>query len=194
MELNENYKGIMQKGKELFWKYGIKKVSVEEICQKVPVSRVTFYKYFNGKEDLALKILKDILELSLKEYRDIMDSDLSFEEKLEKTIVLKMKYTDHFSHEYIHDVYSGAFPRIKEYLMENTVEVMKMIENEYREAQEKGFIRQDLKFDFIMYMINHTQTLIQDPQLIKQYNDSGDMIYDLIQFLFYGIVSRQNKQ
>ena len=48
---------IMLAAKDLFWKFGIRKVSIEEICSKANVSKVTFYKYFENKIDLAIFIL-----------------------------------------------------------------------------------------------------------------------------------------
>ncbi|RKY44359.1 MAG: TetR/AcrR family transcriptional regulator, partial [Candidatus Neomarinimicrobiota bacterium] len=35
---------IVETGKKLFYRYGIKKVSVEEICKEAGVSKATFYK------------------------------------------------------------------------------------------------------------------------------------------------------
>ena len=40
---------IVKIGKDLFYKYGIKRVSVEEICAKANVSKMTFYKFYNNK-------------------------------------------------------------------------------------------------------------------------------------------------
>jgi AcrR family transcriptional regulator len=50
---NKKFQSTVNKAKELFWKYGIKKVSIEEICAEAPVSKMTFYKFFKNKNDLA---------------------------------------------------------------------------------------------------------------------------------------------
>ena len=52
---------IIQAGRHLFWKYGMKRVSIEEICREAGVSKMTFYKYFANKTALALYILKTVL-------------------------------------------------------------------------------------------------------------------------------------
>ena len=54
--VNRKYDDIMSTGKDLFWKYGIRRVTVEEICEKSNVSKMTFYKYFPNKETLALEL------------------------------------------------------------------------------------------------------------------------------------------
>ena len=40
---------ILKTGKELFWKYGFKLVTIEEICKEAGVSKMTYYKYFTNK-------------------------------------------------------------------------------------------------------------------------------------------------
>ncbi|MBN1927463.1 MAG: helix-turn-helix transcriptional regulator, partial [Prolixibacteraceae bacterium] len=44
---------ILQSAKKLFWKYGIRKVSIDEICREAGVSRMTFYRLFKNKIELA---------------------------------------------------------------------------------------------------------------------------------------------
>ncbi len=189
--LNEKYKDLIIQGKDLFWKYGIKKVSVEEICEKAGTSRVTFYKYFKNKEQLAWYILKEILDNSFAEYEEIMNSDENFEFKVKQLIHFKIKNTGDLSYEFLNDINSNDFPTIIKLIEEMRRNSMQMLENNFREAQWNGFIRKDLKIEFLMYFINKMQELIYDPKLKNIYPDTGEMISELIQFLFYGIMPRK---
>ena len=47
---------ISQTAETLFKLYGIKRVTVEEICKKANVSKMTFYKYFRNKIELVKHI------------------------------------------------------------------------------------------------------------------------------------------
>jgi len=42
---NQKYNQIIDTSKKLFWKYGIKRVTIEEICREAGVSKMTFYKH-----------------------------------------------------------------------------------------------------------------------------------------------------
>lgn len=190
--INEKYKDIVEKAKELFWKFGIKKVSVEEISTAAGTSRVTFYKYFSNKEELALHILKEITNEAMAEYQDILSADEKFEEKVEKMILLKMEGSANMSHEMLNDVYSGDFPSILQFLYKTSAESLAMIEESFRKAQEDGYLRQDLKIEFIMYMLNKMQELISDPALEGHYKDSGEMVTEMINYFFYGILPRNH--
>lgn len=192
--LNEKYKDLMKAGQEQFWKYGIKKVSIEEICREAGVSRVTFYKYFTNKENMAFTILKSLMDLSIKTYRDFMDSDIPFEEKVKKTIEMKLEFSNHMSHELLNDVLNGDFPKLLEYINKSRETSMKMIESDYRKAQEQGEIRKDLKIELVIYFLNKMQEMVNDPALEAFYTDSGEMIGDLIHFFFYGLASGQEQK
>ena len=64
---------ILSTGKELFWKFGFKRVTIEEISKEAGVSKMTFYKYFPNKIELAKNILDDIFDDSLVKIKLISD-------------------------------------------------------------------------------------------------------------------------
>ena len=48
---NPKREQILKTGKELFWKFGFKRVTIEEICKEAGISKMTYYKYFTNKMD-----------------------------------------------------------------------------------------------------------------------------------------------
>ncbi|WP_372931944.1 TetR/AcrR family transcriptional regulator, partial [Mariniphaga sediminis] len=50
---SKKYLEIMKTARELFWKHGFRRVTIQEICEKAGVSKMTFYKHFPNKIDLA---------------------------------------------------------------------------------------------------------------------------------------------
>ena len=53
---------IVEAGRQLFFRYGLKKVTVTEICTGAGVSKMTFYKYFPNKQALAKTIMDGITD------------------------------------------------------------------------------------------------------------------------------------
>ena len=49
-----SYQILFSTAKNLFFKFGLRRVSVEEICIKASVSKMTFYRNFNNKEHIAV--------------------------------------------------------------------------------------------------------------------------------------------
>ncbi|MBE0654445.1 MAG: TetR/AcrR family transcriptional regulator, partial [Bacteroidales bacterium] len=176
-----------------FWKHGIKKVSVEEICTNAGTSRVTFYKYFENKEKLALTILKDIVADGMKEYDNILKSDFDYPSKVEKIISMKMRRSEDLSREFLNDLYGPDFPQIQAYFQKVLIENLMIFENDFRDAQSRGDIRKDIKVEFIMQILNRLTDMTRDESLIALYGTSGALISEFTRFFFYGVVQRERK-
>ena len=58
----EKYQQIVETATDLFMRFGVKRVTVEEICRTAQISKMTFYKYFNNKIELAEYIIFSILD------------------------------------------------------------------------------------------------------------------------------------
>ncbi len=190
VNVSKKYLDLLSTGKELFKRFGIKRVTVEEICSEAGVSKMTFYKYFNNKDQLALAIFKPIIEKKTKEFTDLMDSNISFSMKVEQTIMMKMEEGENLSKEFLSEVYSGDSPELLAYLDKKTKENLELMENYYRKAQEKGDLRKDMKIEFLMYFIDHLFVMISDEKLSGMYDTGGELIYEMINFFFYGILPR----
>lgn len=51
---------IIEKAKELFFSYGLKSVSMDDISRRAGVSKRTMYEYFDDKEELVNQVIRDI--------------------------------------------------------------------------------------------------------------------------------------
>ena len=101
---NQNYQNLLTKGRELFWKYGIRRVTVEEICKEAGMSKMTFYKFFPNKIELAKTILTQIMESALEEFQALVMSNMPFHDKVQKIFVMKLKGTMGISAEFLNDI------------------------------------------------------------------------------------------
>lgn len=190
---NKKYRDILTTGKKLFWKHGYKRISVEEICQESGVSKMTFYKYFSNKSDLAKVILGNMFKQSMEQFRELMLSDIPFEEKMELQIKMKMEGTQDISEELVKDIYGDPESDLFEFWKEKAGEAIAVVIELYRQAQEKGWLRQDIKIDFILYMINKTFDYVNDDALISKYDTMQDLILEINRFFLYGILPHDTK-
>jgi AcrR family transcriptional regulator len=182
------YHDLVQTARQLFWKHGIRRVSVEEICAEAGVSKMTFYRFFPNKIELAKTMLQQLFDDSMQQYRAIMDQDLPFEEKVRQQLLLKFKGTEAISGEFVRDIYSNEDWGLKAYMEQRTEEALMTIISDYSKAQQQGHIRKDLKLDFILYMLHKMQEWITDENLVRSYDDIHDLIMEIANFFFYGIL------
>ena len=190
-EYNPKREQILKTGKDLFWKYGFKRVTIEEVCKEAGVSKMTYYKFFPNKIELVKILMNDILRVSMDKYKLIMASDIPYPEKVVALIHLKKDQIEHMSSEFFKDYVQSDDPELISYLQQLSGESMQMFTDDFRKAQENGDIRKDLKIEFIMYMMNHLVEMAQNDALINMYDEPQDLVMEITNFLFYGILNRE---
>jgi len=189
---SEKFEAIAAAAKSLFWKHGIRRVTIEEICQKAGVSKMTYYKYFTNKTAIAKYLIEDLFETGIKAYKEIFNSSISYEDKVKKILELKMSNAHEMSQELLDDIYIYQDEELSE-----TIETIKknMIEvylEDIRESQKTGEIRNDVKPEFMLYFLNNLTEMLTDQKLVGIYASPEQMIVEVMNFFFYGIMPRKN--
>ncbi len=185
---------LLTKGTELFMKHGIKRVSIEEICRESGISKMTFYKYFENKTALLTVIIKEMIDNSLTEFREILYSELQVENKLAGILELKAKGTQNFSEEFIKDVYGDSNPELKNLMLQLSLQTWKEISKDFRIAQAKGWFRKDFNPDLMLKITFQLIPLITDASLLEEYKNPQNIIMEIARFFTYGILPIQEKQ
>lgn len=187
---NPKKQQIVDAARDLFWKFGFRRVSIEEICSKAGVSKMTFYKHFSNKDELVKYIIDLITGNAMRKYREIMDSDIPFPMKVEKSIELKMESSDEMSQEFFDDFHKNASPELREHFNKLVQGNIQTILNDYVEAQKKGDVRPDINPQFILYFFDKIFEICKDENLMRIYKRPQYLIAEVTRFFFYGILPR----
>jgi len=185
---SKSFIAIRKSAKTLFWKYGIARVTVEEICREAGVSKMTFYRNFKNKNEVAKQVLIFLAEKSLADYNQIMAQDIAFDDKVKQMLLMKAESSKDVSYEFLKDVYQNQDTSLQEILIKYRKKNLDRVMEDFAEAQKKGWIRQDLKLSFILYTLKDLQKKVLDEELIALYSNSTEMIMELTNFFFYGIL------
>lgn len=183
---NKKYRAIIDAARYLYWKHGFKRVSVEEVCKKAGVSKMTFYKYFPDKIELAKSLFNTVVEEGEEEFRKIMNEDSPAHEKIRKLIIMKMEGTDNISQEFLYDFYMGP-GELKDYVEKRIGEAWNLLINDFRQAQEKGIFRKDLKPELIIKIQGKLAELLEDKSVTDMYESKQEVIMEFAKLMFYGI-------
>jgi AcrR family transcriptional regulator len=62
---------ILAAAKDLFWKYGVKSITMDDICKELGMSKKTIYQYFKDKDQVVLQIAKEEFAVRRKECDEI---------------------------------------------------------------------------------------------------------------------------
>jgi AcrR family transcriptional regulator len=189
---SEKFQAITAAAKSLFWKHGIKRVTIDEICQDAGVSKMTCYKYFSNKTAIAKYLIEELFESGTKAYKEIYCSDISYEEKVKKLIALKMSNAHEMSQELLDDIYKNQVEELAETIEDIKKRMIGIYLDDIREAQKAGDIRPDIKPEFMLYFLSNLTEMLTDHKLVVLYSNPEQMIIEVMSFFFYGIMPRKN--
>jgi AcrR family transcriptional regulator len=180
---------LIESAKSLFWKYGLKRVTVEEICQSAGVSKMSFYRSFKNKLAIAKEVLSLEIQESIDEFTNLYESDLSFIEKMEETIHLKLKHSDQIGMDFLHDILVHGGPEFQLFLKEKREETSGLVSDFLKNGQKNGDIRKDLDLDLIPYITEKLSSLASEEKMLEMYSSPRELIKEITTFFFYGIIS-----
>jgi AcrR family transcriptional regulator len=185
--MTKSQKAILESAKALFWKYGLKKVTVEEICEQAGVSKMTFYRRFVNKEHAAEEILEAILEDNLRRYSAVMSQKKPFPEKIGEILHLKHQESKNMSKDFINEILTEDGSALSELIQKYTLKSYKVMIADFEKAKKEGWVRADLKPEFIIDMMGVIKSKMQDEHFLKMFKSMDEAIMELSNFFFYGI-------
>lgn len=191
---NKSELKVLEASKTLFWKFGIRKVTVEEICNESGISKMTFYRNFNNKTSVVEAIIKGLFIDGMNAYDLIMSSDASFPDKIEQVFEMKKKNAHDMSEMFVHDLMHLDDQDLIGLMMNFQKESTERLINDLKDAQSEGWIRDSVNIDFVNYMINLIQAQLKSDQFLhifKSIEDANDQVKN---FLFYGMINNKKKK
>lgn len=178
---------INHAARELFWKHGFKRVSVEEVCEKAGISKMTFYRFFPNKIELAKSVFEKVSAESVAAFREIIHDEIAPEEKMKRILFMKHEGTSQISNEFLMDFYTSKELGLKEFVEQKTAESWGMILADFRTAQLHGIFRKDLKPEFLLFITQKLTESFNDPALMQMYDTPHDLVMEFAKLFMYGI-------
>jgi AcrR family transcriptional regulator len=183
---NKKYQKIIETAKVLFFKHGIKRITIEEICNKANVSKMTFYKFFENKSDLVKHLLQSIFNETSKIYFAIMEEKISFIEKIKKLIILKLEKTDEYGESFVKDLMednSGLLAYMSQMKTEND----RLLADFLKKGQDEGVIRKTITPDLQLYYYDIFTEMFKSERFTNLIPNTHQRLEEIMNMLFYGM-------
>jgi len=181
---------IISAGKHLLWQIGIRKLTVEEVCEKAGVSKMTFYRAFESKEGLTKAVFSQHAKQQLQQFLKMKESSSSFKELMEKLIEMKHRTIDEMGEFLVKDLASPSYQSLLKQLKEESGKVNSAWENTLQEAIERKELRQGLSVALVTYHLNQVQQQLQDPNYIGLFSSESEAMHEAINMFFHGLMGR----
>jgi len=187
MEVKER---IKQKADELFRRYGIKSVTMDEIANQLGVSKKTIYHSFSDKTELVDDVIADMLQFNkecCQSYK--LNSQNAIHEVFLAMDMLQVIF-DNMNPSILFDIernYPVTYKKFKEYKYKYLFELVK--ENIERGIHEELY-RPGINIDVVAKIRLETMMLPFNEQLFPKNKFSLVMLHQqLIEYFLFGIAS-----
>ena len=174
---------IISKAAGLYFKYGIKNVSMDQIAGELGISKKTIYQYFSSKEVLVKETADFIFDQIQTEIDRICMMKLNPYEELFK---IKDLIKEHLKHADTSPQYQlkKYYPEIAVSLEQKKFDsIMECLEHNLNKGVKQGFYKENLNKEFIKRMYFANTINLSDPALFPaklfDKNETMDMFLNM---------------
>jgi len=182
---------ILHSARRLFWKHGFRRVTIDEICREAKTSKMTFYRFFPDKIELAKAVLDQYYEESFIKFRKLIRDDTTVAVKMQQMIQMKYEGSNDISKEFIQDFLMSSNPEITTYFNEKMKTVWTESISEFKLGQEQGWIRKDLNVEILFRFSQKIIPVIYDKELMDLFENPHDLVMEVTNLIIYGIAPKE---
>ncbi len=191
-EMSAKQKLLIQNAYVLFRKHGIQRISIEEICKKANVSKMTFYKYFTNKDELFMHIIRRIFDYITRETFSVIDSDLPIKQKFDRISLFKQRTMELIGEEMMISMmnYTPAYEYLEEVKRYSSKRFREFIITE----QKLGNINPEINIDLILLVLFEINRLYTEHRLTNIFDSPDKMVKAVNELLIYGLLKRNDRE
>src|SRR6201989_3381049 len=104
MEETDIKEKILKGAEELFMRYGVRSISMDDIARHLMVSKKTLYQHFEDKEDLVTQASETHIEKSRKQYEALTESPANAIDELARISVCLRNDMNGMNHSLLFDL------------------------------------------------------------------------------------------
>ena len=203
-EQNQNLLTVMTASKQqtiadtarrLFCEHGFSAVSVGSICAEASVSRVTFYKYYSGKNALLQAIVTEQKNRVRAEFENLLARQCSLREAAEAVFALqKQSFEELYSAAFLRDIEENTDLELERFFHELNEEKYAFMRGFFHTLQQRRLIQPDLPVELIDLFIRQADILMRHPQLAALYAAAPQKLpQDVLGLLLHGLAGEEGR-
>ena len=192
--MEEQRQQIVTTALELFKKYGIKSVSIDDISHQMSMSKKTFYQYFPGKDQLVEAVLKHMRE-SIQEVAYKYMTDKSAVECIKMLLEMHDKVSDvHKEPPFFFDL-QKYYPQLyKDHVKSIHLITKTILVQHLQQGIAEGVYRSDLDVEMCAVMYSLIQQAYVKNDTAIQSVSPKRLIRFMMESFFRSIVSEEGRK
>ncbi|MEM9820097.1 MAG: TetR/AcrR family transcriptional regulator [Bacteroidota bacterium] len=188
----EQKQRVLNKVAEMFMRYGIKSVTMDDISSNLGISKKTLYQYVDNKADLIQQVFQQhiedetmAMEMLVKESKDAIEEILNIAKYITNLLRMMSPNTLYDLRKYYREIWD---------LMQglHQKQIHGVIYNNIERGVNEALYRADIDADIISKLYVSCNTIIVDENFfpLKQYNTER-LFLEHIKYHIFGIASKK---
>ena len=170
---------IIEKAGELFFQYGIRNISMDELASSLGMSKRTIYENFKDKEDILKSLILKIKDERNEVIKEFLVKGLNVVEVFINVIEIQKKMPVSNA-KFIQDIYK-YYPNITKIMQEHIEKNNVFLQEFLLKGIEQGFIREDLNVKVTAFLVEEsTYTYIRASYLEQPPFSFPELFYTMM--------------
>lgn len=195
MEITETRNKILKGAEELFMRYGIRSVSMDNIANHLGVSKKTIYQYFKDKDEVVLSVAKSHIKQDAEELEEIAKSAKNSVEELVKLSACLRENLRDMNPSLLFDLQKYHHTAWEVWLDHKNHFIKSQIERSLKQGKEEGYFRAEVNTEVMAVMRLETLQMAFDPSLFpKDKYVLTEVQMHIFEHFIYGIFTDKGRK
>ena len=191
MELEVKSK-IVNASRDLFFEFGPSRVKMEEIAEKLAISKKTLYKHFTSKDDVLAAVLDQAhcrVEDLMQGFKHSMtaSSDEGFLQNLSDA---GKQMADHLNtvwqSPFLKDIQRSYPDYWQAFMVRRRASILSMFQLICEEGKKRGVLRSELNYELFTLMYLACVENIMHPTVMNDLRMSGGEVFQMMMAIIFG--------
>lgn len=194
--MEENIKEKILKGaEELFTRYGVRSISMDDIARHLSVSKKTLYQHFADKEDIVTMTCKAHLQRNKQEFLEIRDKAKNAIEELANLSVCLKRNMEDMNPSLLYDLQKYHPKAWREWLNHKNNTIRESVIRNLKQGMEEGYYRPELKPDIIAIMrLEQVETAFNEDIFPREKFRLAEVQMEIFEHFIFGIVTDKGRK
>ena len=195
MEELDNKEKLTRGAEELFLRYGLRSVSMDDIARHLGISKKTIYQHFVDKDEVVATVAKGHMERQRQEFRQIAKESKNAVEELVKMSACLKEMMRNINPSLLFDMQKYHQKAWTEWLAFKQKFIRENIIRSLKQGIEEGVFRDDIDVDIIATMRLEQVQMVFDNNVFPRHRfNVPDVQMQLFDHFIHGIFTEKGRK
>lgn len=194
-EHDQNRDRILQGALELFLKYGIRSVSMDDIARHLSISKKTIYQYFIDKDDIVTQSTSQYMDHTLAAFEGLVKASKNALDELMRIQSFMGKNMQELNPALLFDLKKYHNKAYQGWLDHKNKDIRESVVRNLKQGMEEGLYRNNLNPEILATLRVESIQWLYDGQIIpNEKHRTVDIQMQMLDHFMYGLLTDKGRK